>query len=431
MLKHLLSVICFFFLSTSLNAQWTLDSLPIARSGHSIATANGKIIIIGGNSAGIPADTLRTRVDIYDIASKTWSIEKLSIIREYVFAVGVGKKIYFAGYTSVSAQNQNKIEVYDTENESWSMLTFPDLVSASDMCSYGDKIFFNRNRFVDIFDTKLESWESTSLISNKMFSKGIGCNGKVLFIGGGTPGGGLKNTVDIYDINNGTWSVDTLQEAKSQVYPACISNKVFVVGGTIGFSKYSSLIEIYDTESGTWLEHSSMTSKKTGFGLAATDETIYIAGGYDEGSSGSLSEVEIINGTTGDVTIINMPTSRRVVSAIGVDRKVYITGGFQTDIGKHVNTIDIYSEEETVSVHETTTHHFKIYPNPCRDEIYLIDNQHSVTGSPIVYQIFNQLGGLVLSGIYDGKIDTEILSTGIYFLRYSGESIGCGKFIKH
>ncbi|MBK7429049.1 MAG: hypothetical protein IPI60_19520 [Saprospiraceae bacterium] len=48
----------------------------------------------------------------------------------------------------------------------------------------------------------------------------------------------------------------------------------------------------------------------------------------------------------------------------------------------------------------------------------------------MLYQIFNQLGALVLSGTYDVKIDTGQLSTGIYFLRYSGEFNGCEKFIK-
>ncbi|MBK7426270.1 MAG: T9SS type A sorting domain-containing protein [Saprospiraceae bacterium] len=90
----------------------------------------------------------------------------------------------------------------------------------------------------------------------------------------------------------------------------------------------------------------------------------------------------------------------------------------------------MYTEEETVSVHETNAQHFKIYPNPSRDEIYLIDNQASANDRPIAYQIFNQLGGLVLSGTYDGKINIGPLSTGIYFLRYSGESSGCEKFIK-
>lgn len=433
MLKHLLSVICISFLSLSVQAQWTVDSLSLARSGIATATVNGKIIFAGGysNVSGPLRDTIATRVDIYDIATESWSVEKLTIKREFTFAVGVGTKFYIAGYTISAAPDQDKIEVYDTEDASWSILALPNLVSPTTMCAYGNKIFFNRGNMVDVYNAELETWQSLTLPSNTFSSYATSCNGKVFFLGGESNNGSLSNTVDIYEVSSDTWTLENMTEGKNRLLAGCVNNKVFIVGGTLGSNKFTKLIEVFDTESGTWLEPISMNGTKTRFGLAATGNALYIASGRDESIPDTNSDVEVIDGFTLEKTIINMSSDRWYLGAIGVDDKVYFAGGFQPSLGEHVKTVDIYTEEETVSVHETTTNYFKIYPNPSHDEIYLFDHQHSLNEKPIVYQIFNQLGGLVLSGIYDGKIDTRSLNTGIYFLRYSGEISGCEKFIKH
>ena len=138
MLKHLLLMICTLFMSLSAQAQWTVDSLSAPRKNMSITSVNGKIIFVGQHGsvgAGNSNAAFQRRVDIFDIENQTWSIANLSAVRENIFVAGSGNLAFFAGNSLFPTFNQNKVDIYDTEAEAWSSLTFPTLSKVTTMWS--------------------------------------------------------------------------------------------------------------------------------------------------------------------------------------------------------------------------------------------------------------------------------------------------------
>ena len=73
--------------------------------------------------------------------------------------------------------------------------------------------------------------------------------------------------------------------------------------------------------------------------------------------------------------------------------------------------------DTTTAVQFLNTSQVSIYPNPAQDRLWLtgVDDFHA-------YQIFNQLGQMVLKGrIEDDAIELNGLPEGFYFLRLIGE----------
>ena len=430
MYKKLLILFLFFACTNLAQAQWTTDEVSLARSGMgTTATTNGKVVFAGGypENAIEDKDLYRKRVDIYDIASDTWTIEELEVARQFTFAVSVGTKVYFAGYTQTQADDQDKVEVYDTETETWTTLTTPNSDGPTSVAVEMGSIYFVDGGIVDIYDTTTETWSMGQLSVSRILSRAVGCNGKVFFAGGGFSAGTIYALVDIYDIATDTWSTADLSEGRNLIQTACLNEKAYFVGGSLGFSGNSSNIDVYDTNTDTW-SVLSINGDKQGYAVGASDNNLYIAAGYDNEENEYITEVEIFDGETDEKTTTDLSEARAFLSAVGVGNQLYVGGG-NTGSNEHFTLVDIYTEE-ILNTAEVSATSFTIFPNPTTDRL-VVKSLAAENFKSFDYRIYNAVGMLVKSGQTIQEIEVADFERGIYFLEVVGEVSERLKFIKN
>jgi len=89
---------------------WTTAPLSQARHNIMAVAVGDKILFAGGGvgSPGIPFTAPSDVVDIYDTATKVWTVQKMSLPRDYLGAAVSGSKAYFAGCAFCSVRSSRR-----------------------------------------------------------------------------------------------------------------------------------------------------------------------------------------------------------------------------------------------------------------------------------------------------------------------------------
>jgi N-acetylneuraminic acid mutarotase len=87
---------------------WSLSHMSTEGDKLTTATTGNKVFFAGGNF-GIYATST---VNIYDLTSNTWSTASLSAPRNFPAAVSANNKVYFAGGDPWTGQISNVIDIY-------------------------------------------------------------------------------------------------------------------------------------------------------------------------------------------------------------------------------------------------------------------------------------------------------------------------------
>lgn len=281
----------------------TFYRLSKARSHVSAAIAGSKIIFAGGyegilNGFRIPSDV----VDMYDTLSKVWSIEKLTVARGEMATAVVGNKVFFAG-GRIEFHASDVVDIYDVSTGKWSQekLSIPTYGMAVAVAE--DKVYFAGGfdanpkdnpdyfvrKYIDIYDTKTDTWSLDSLSEAKAYAGGVASGDKLFFAGGSI---GLEQTkkVDVYNWKTNTWSVDSLSSGRSfennnyvslcdQVYFVggdCFNMSAFPVGFICGYNQ----IDVYDNNTNNWYSDTLPYALK-GHSVAAAENKLVVAGGLE------------------------------------------------------------------------------------------------------------------------------------------------------
>jgi hypothetical protein len=204
-----------------------VGTLSEPRAGMVVASAGNKILFAGGYS---------TRVDIFDFEANTWSTAELSSKRRGIAAVAAGNKIFFAG-----GQSEDEIfkvvDIYDVATNTWSLSSL--LSTEGDgltTAAVGNKVFFTGGHFffyppnsVDIFDLTTNTWSAANLSAPRSYTTAVSANNKVYFTGGST--GQVSNVIDIYDNNTGGWSTSYLQVPRVLHAAIAVNDILYFAGG--------------------------------------------------------------------------------------------------------------------------------------------------------------------------------------------------------
>jgi len=400
------------FFSLNLTAQWSTDDLSSARWNIGIGSVKDQVFF-AGSSPLIESQV----IDIYDMGSETWTSATLAVNRQFTFAEGIGDKMYFAGYTQTAAPDQDLVEVYDSNTGEWSSIEMPGIFGATSVTSVDDLLILVKGGQVRMYNTITGTWSEGVLSKDRILANAVGCNGKIAFAGGGSFVGGLTDVVDIYDVATDTWSTKNMSAGKNGMEGVCLINKIYYVGGSLGFSGESFVIEIYDTET-TDMFTMDMVQDKKDLGVAATDKNLYIIGGRDDENSDFLTEVEIINGTTGERTLDNISSARARISAFAVGNTVFAAGGFDEDSSAYITKIDIFKEVLS-DVNDLALASYNVFPNPTNSYVNIL-KIGSTIAQESSYEIYNTVGRLVQSGIYITRIEMTDLQSGIYYIKLLG-----------
>lgn len=225
---------------------WTTSNLSVARYNLSATSVGSKVFFAGGQLAD---NTSSNVVDIYDVATNTWSTANLSTARANLAATSVGAKAFFAGGFPYS----DRVDVYDDATGTWSWTSLSSPRTYLTATSVGTKAIFAggvgnfgaNSSSVDIYDVVTDTWSTASLSQGRYFLTSTTVGTKAIFAGGTTLGG-ASTAVDIYDDSANTWSTASLSESKYWAAAASAGNKAYIGGGT-NYSSNSKVVDVFNT----------------------------------------------------------------------------------------------------------------------------------------------------------------------------------------
>jgi hypothetical protein len=131
------------------------------------ATATGELVFFGGGS---------DLVDIYNVASGSWSTATLSVRRQALAAASAGNLAFFAGGGGYSLTNSNRVDIYNISKRNWSTAKLSQ---------------------------RRQSLAATSVRNLVLFGGGCAWSSS-----------GTSNVVDIYDVTSNTWTTAKLSQAR-------------------------------------------------------------------------------------------------------------------------------------------------------------------------------------------------------------------------
>lgn len=237
---------------------WSIMNFNDGRRGMTVNSIGNKVVFAGGyitrydsiiqvcgdygnNCTNVPAVAPVNRIDIWDMASNTWSVAQLSEARCLMVTAVVGNKIIFAGGDKLDgAAHSNQIDIYDAANNSWSSHSVPFSSWYGPVLAYtaGNKVLICNwiSDRIDIYDAVSNSWSVVHMPepligeAHQYGQVAISGNKIVFYLQYVTDEGGSKN-IDIYDASTNTWCHTQLNQPMVRQGIVTCGNSVYVAGG--------------------------------------------------------------------------------------------------------------------------------------------------------------------------------------------------------
>ncbi len=419
---------------------WTFDSLSQPRNWMGAACFGTKAYFAGGESDFGNASLL----EIYDVATGTWDTPaNLSVGRSTITAVACDSLVFFAGgfdYNSLAATSV--VDIWDTRTQQWSIpdvLSIPrfalSAVSKDHKALFAGGVIYNLTCYnrVDIYDTQTETWSTATLSLSRGAMASAVVGDLAIFAGGTTTGGAVTNRVDIYNFTTDTWSIASLSQARCQAEATTIGNKVVIAGGmTAGFANPSDVVDIYDAVTDTWTT-ANLSFARMSCGAATINGKAYFAGGGSFASGAVLSDfsdvIDIYDpvSDTWTVNYLSQPVASHSVLAIG---KHLLVAGGKTDGGVRVKTVEILDMGVGITSKVNEDAFFRVYPNPSTGNFHLkIFKENHL--KPLLATIYNLQGQVVFTqSLEQGNQELNVkLADGIYLLNVLSDNITHTKLI--
>lgn len=277
---------------------------------------DGKAYLMGGRH--------RLGIDIYDIASQSWSEASSTL----PFQLHHFQAVYFAGKIWIPAawtggypneRNVNRFYVYDVDADSWEtrtpmpverrrgstavvMFNNQILVAMGNQGGHGDQA--TSLPYLDVYDIATDSWSTGPDAPTARDHCGGGNVDGKFCVAGGRDGGSADffnlniAETNCYNIASGTWEVspDMPDSRGGSSYGTTCDGKLMVAGGE-GSGQAYARVDVYDGTS--WESPSSLVTARHGSGLAIDNcecGNIYIASGSGrQGGSPELESTEVFS----------------------------------------------------------------------------------------------------------------------------------------
>jgi N-acetylneuraminic acid mutarotase len=296
-------------------------SMSVARSRAAVAAVNGKVYVIGGESAAagfqpIQGDNfLRESVTLnawektteeYDPAANSWASKATKPTGVSNIGAGViNGKIYVPGGYYVSGSSSyatSVVEVYDPATNSWSTVApLPTAQYAHAVTAVNNKLYVMGGNSLSsgylntcyVFDPSANSWSTCAPMTYARSHAGAGVvNGKIYVVGGYNGSTLDLNYVEEYNPITNTWSiVAPLGTARGGPGVVGVGNYLYVCGG--GWSTYLRSCEKYDPAANSWSAFDRMNIGRRTFGLVEADGKLYAEAGYNGSYSAANEEYSL------------------------------------------------------------------------------------------------------------------------------------------
>ena len=181
------------------------------------------------------------------------------------------------------------------------------------------------------------TWTKQASMSNGRFWGVSGVVNDILYLAGGTGGGGTLGSVVAYNPMLNTWTAKaSMSFPRSGAAGGAVLGSLYVAGG---FGP-TGLFEAYNPATNSWSPRPGMPTARSEAAAGVIGNTLYIAGGNS--GTGVLATLEAYNATANTwTTKAPMPTARSNAAAAVVDGILYVVGG---GIGNGVsNVVEAYN----------------------------------------------------------------------------------------
>lgn len=323
---------------------WTQkEDMPQYRTDFGIATAYGKIYIIGGrgNSTGVGTLPVDNKVYEFDPMKNQW-IQKASIseAKECVGATNFNNLIYIAG--GLFMGKLSTVEAYDPLNNTWQRKANLPSVNYSMYLSVCNNklIAVGSNLNILEYSEGDNTWQ-IKMVKGPFNVSRLSENSKATIYG------------NIYDLNPILWgereSIMTKYDPLANKYEhyftmylfdkaysiATLNNKIYAFSGASGYA--TKMIE-YRPSVSPWLRTEPTDIISAYMGICTIDKNVYHIGGamYDENTSRLIPTNGVYKlNTQTDYwsTIQSMNYSRCNLVAGTINGKVYAAGGSNSTTG--------------------------------------------------------------------------------------------------
>ncbi len=299
----------------SVTGNWTtVAAMPTARLFLSVATVNGKIYAIGGESDD--SDVFFATNEMYDPSTDTWTTMAPMPTARSSFGIAIsGDKIYCIGGVVAVAKNSltagetvtGANEVYDTKTNTWTKLAPLHTTRGSVAAGVVDgkiyiisggasvnQYYFNGENANEVYDPKTDTWSTATSIPQP-YRNSAYCvvDNQVYVIGGSWSGYSAIN--QIYDAKTDSWLFGTPVPQYNGLFVASAvkatsgESVIFVVGEVPA--------QVYDVNSRSWSNITQLPTARLGLGVAAVDNRLFAIGGCVSGTASNLNEVFTANYT--------------------------------------------------------------------------------------------------------------------------------------
>lgn len=308
----LLIILCSLLVSlpniTSVKAaedSWTtMEPMPTARSGLSVAFVDGKIYAIGGSDGNSQLDTN----EMYDPATNTWVSKQPMPTARGRFGITVFEnKIYVMGGADVNGHTDAN-EVYDPATDTWEIKASMPAGGRSELAvnavngkiyaigGFFLGIFWIPSNLTEVYDPVTDTWTTKTEIPTAVYScTSAVVDNKIYLIENGR-----STTVpclnQIYDTETDTWSIGQPLPTRAVGAAAVATTgvyapkRIYVIGGGDLFTY--DLNQIYDPATDTWTTGTAMPTPRQHLGVVVLNDMLYAIGGYQIESDARVSNNE-------------------------------------------------------------------------------------------------------------------------------------------
>ena len=286
-------------------------SCPEGRHEASYVQVGDKFYLLGGREHG-------GRVNIYDPASKTWSLGANPPFGIHHFqAIDYHGLLYVVGAFKGGFPNETPVPnilVYDPALDTWK--TGPEIPAnrrrgAAGLVVYQDKLYLVSgiiNGHVDGWVTWLDEYDPVTNTWKELpdaprardhFHAAV-LDGQLVAVAGRRTGeigvlGATEGKVDVYNFSTQKWTTlsNDLPTKRAGNTVAVLNQEVIVIGGEINSGPASKKTEALSLDSGEWRTLADMQQGRHGTQAIVNNSGIYMASGSPVGGGGSSQTQEV------------------------------------------------------------------------------------------------------------------------------------------
>jgi N-acetylneuraminic acid mutarotase len=263
-----------------------LAPVLIPRQEVAVASANGKLYLIGG----ISGSEILTSVEEYDPSTGLWRfVAPLPEPRHHAAAATIDGSLYLiGGYETLAFDPQSSVFRYDIASDRWfEVAALPAPRGAHAALPIDGRIYavggVPGGTALAVYDPNTNAWTTLAPMPTPREHLAAAAVDGMLYVAGGRFTSGNVAAFERFDPSTGSWTIlPELPTARSGLAAAAIGDHVYVFGGegnTATSTGVFAQTESYDVTTGTWMSEPDMRTPRHGIGAATIGTLIHIPAG--------------------------------------------------------------------------------------------------------------------------------------------------------